>query len=261
MWTPANNLLGSVPGKELAALEPHLKLVQTERSAVLQKSGEEVRFAYFPCGSAVVSLEVLLNDGTVVGTMLVGREGAIGGILSHGYLPAYAQARVLLPGQFLKLALSELEKVKAESPALRRLFTGYSECFSAQLHQSAACAAAHTIEQRAATLLRYLIDRTGDYNVPLTQEDFAVVLGVTRTHVTRVLQRLRTLGVIETYRGGLVLRDPQHLRFLCCDCYDAICKHFDTVLKDVYPRAGRDCIPPLRNRCRGDIESGLRGML
>ncbi len=88
-----------------------------ERCALLQEEGADVRFAYFPCNAAVVSFEILLNDGKPVGTTLIGREGAVGGFFSHGYLPAYAQARVLLPGNFLRVALSELEKVKVEIPS------------------------------------------------------------------------------------------------------------------------------------------------
>jgi biotin operon repressor len=231
-----------------------------ERCALLQEEGADVRFAYFPCNAAVVSFEILLNDGKPVGTTLIGREGAVGGFFSHGYLPAYAQARVLLPGNFLRVALSELEKVKVESPALRRVFTGYSECFRAQLHQSAACNAAHTMEQRAAKLLRYTIDRTGDGTVPLTQEELASVLGVTRTHVTRLFQRLRALGVIETHRGGLLIRDAGRLQQLCCDCYDAVLHHFDTVLQSVYPSGQTDYPAYLAQTTHSDLTVKTRSV-
>jgi hypothetical protein len=256
MLAPENNLLRSIPAKELSSLEPHLKLIQVEQRAVLQNGGADVRFAYFPCGSAVVSFEILLKDGRAVGTTLIGREGTIGGFFSHGYLPAYAQARVLLPGSFLKVALSDLEKVKTGLPALSCLFTAYSECLRAQLHQSVACAATHTIEQRATASLRNLFDRTGDDYVPLTQEEFAILLGVTRNHVSRLFQRLRTLGVIETHRGGLLLRDTRRLQLLCCDCYDAVRQHFDIVLGAVYPKISKDGIQLLRKQLVGDSQAG-----
>jgi biotin operon repressor len=195
----------------------------------------DVYFAYFPCGGSIVSFEILLNDGKPVGTTLIGREGTVGGFFSHSYLPAYMRARVLLPGRFLRIALTELEKVKKDSAALRCLFTAYSECLRAQLHQTAACNAAHTMEQRAAKWLCCAKDRTGTDAVPLTQEELANILGVSRTHVSRVIQRLKGMGVIETHRGGLLIRDALLLRRLSCDCHDAVLNHFETVLKGVYP--------------------------
>ena len=90
------------------------------------------------------------------------------------------------------------------------------------------------MEKRAANLLRYAVDRIGDQEVPLTQEQMATLLGVTREHVSRFVQKLKTAGVIETRRGGLSVRDAGRLNQFCCDCHDAVWEHYESVIKGVY---------------------------
>ncbi len=108
-----------MPPAVFKALEPYFETVRAESGAVLQTEGTSVTFAYFPCGASLASYEVLLGNGVAVETAMVGREGAAGGIVSHGYLPAYARATVRHPGKFLKVEVAELEKLKARSPAMQ----------------------------------------------------------------------------------------------------------------------------------------------
>jgi CRP-like cAMP-binding protein len=232
---PGNNLLRALREKDYEALQPHLKEVHAARGAVLHEPGDLVNSAYFPCGSSLVALTVLLRDGKSVETNLFGREGAVGGAANPGQLPAFAKASVLFPGKFLVIKIAELEKAKSRSPELRRLLAIYSDCLIAQLLQSAACNACHPIEQRAAKWLLYALDRTGTDEIPLTQEQLANMLGVGRSYMTRVIQRLKDRGVLETARGSLRVRDTERLHESCCGCRDAVRHHFDAVLKGVYP--------------------------
>src|SRR5205085_7400606 len=112
-----------------------------------------VRQVYFPCGSSMISYLVVLEDGRAIETALIGREGAAGGIVSQGHLPAYARAEVQFPGTFIRIDLARLEDAKARSAALRNLFARYADCLVAQVFQAVACNAAHTIEQRTARWL------------------------------------------------------------------------------------------------------------
>jgi CRP-like cAMP-binding protein len=178
---------------------------------------------------------VMLEDGRGVETALVGREGALGGIVSQGRLPAYARAMVQFPGPFYRLEARELEQAKMHSPTLRHLFARYADCLVAQMFQSVACNAAHTIEQRAAKWLIAALERTGDHDVPLTQEQLAAMLGVGRSYISRVVQGMKSRGVLETRRGGVRVRDMDALRRLSCGCNAAVRNHFDEVLKGVYP--------------------------
>jgi CRP-like cAMP-binding protein len=222
--------------KDFELLQPYLKEVRAEKGTVLHEPGTAVNLAYFPCGASLVAFTVLLKDGKAIETALIGREGVAGGTVSQGQTPAYARASVLFSGQFLTIRTAELEKAKHRSAALRHLFERYSDCFIAELLQSAACNACHPIEQRAAKWLRAAIDRTGTGEVPLTQEQLAGILGVGRSYITRVIQKLKAQGILDTGRGSMRVRDAERLNQLCCGCHDTLRHHFDAVLKGVYPR-------------------------
>jgi len=230
-----NNLLRALRLDDWAILEPRLEEWSAPTGVILHAPGDTVRFAYFPRGSSLISYLVVLGDGRAIETALVGREGAVGGIVSQGRLPAYARAEVQLGGSFFRIDLHRLEEAKARSPTLRYLFARYADCLMAQVFQSVACNAAHSIEQRTAKWLVAALERTGAEDVALTQEQLAAMLGVGRSYLSRVIQDLRHRRVIETRRGRICVRDVGGLRALACECNNCVAKHFDAVLKGVYP--------------------------
>lgn len=232
---PANNLLRALHSEDLSLLTPHLKPWFAEPGTVLYEPGDAVHTVYFPCGPSLVSYVVMLEDGRGVETALVGREGAFGGIVSQGRLPAYARGLVQFPGPFYRIESRELEEAKTQSPTLRHFFARYADCLLAQVFQSVACNATHTIEQRVAKWLIAALDRTGDHDVPLTQEQLASMLGVGRSYISRVVQVMKSRGVLETRRGGVRVRDRDELQHLSCGCNTAVRRHFDELLKGVYP--------------------------
>lgn len=232
---PANNLLHVLPSVDRMLLQPNMRRLSLDAGTVLYEPGDHVRYVYFPCGPALVSFMVLLADGRGVETALIGREGAVGGIVSQGRLPAYARAMVQYPGDFLRMETSDLEAAKHQSISLRHLFARYADCVVAQIFQSVACNAAHTIEQRAAKWLIAAIDRTGNHEVPLTQEQLAAMLGVGRSYVSRIIQGFKARGILETRRGGIRVRDMDALAGTTCNCNNAVRSHFDEVLRGVYP--------------------------
>jgi len=63
----------------------------------------------------------------------------------------------------------------------------------------------------------------------------ASMLGVGRSYLSRVIQYLKTREVIETRRGRIGIADIDGLRTLACECNPCVSRHFDDVLKGVYP--------------------------
>jgi CRP-like cAMP-binding protein len=234
---PTNNLLRALRPADLAALRPALETWQGRAGDLLYRPGDVVDYVYFPCGGALVSFRVMLEDGREVETALVGREGAVGGIVSQGNLPAFARAEIQVAGAFLRLRLTALEAAKRRSPPLANLFARYADCLMAQMFQAIACNAVHSIEQRAAKWLLAAMERTGADSVTLTQEQVAGMLGVGRSYISRVLQSLKADGLVETRRGRLTVRDPAGLAARSCECNAALRRHFEEVLTGVYPRA------------------------
>lgn len=230
-----NNFLRALHPADAALLEPQLQEWTGENGDVLYQPGDTVEWVYFPCGPSLISFMVVLDDGRAVETALVGREGAVGGIVSQGRLPAYARAEVQFPGRFLRMRTAQLEQAKLRSMTLRHLFARYADCVMAQIFQAVACNAAHTIEQRTAKWLLSAMQRTGDHEVPLTQEQLANMMGVGRSYISRILQNLKARGFLQTMRGRLCVTDTVALEGLACGCNFAVRRHFEEVLGGVYP--------------------------
>ena len=235
---PYNNLLRVLREPDYALIAPHLFAAQRSVNDVLYNPGDDVDVVHFPCAPAMLSFVISGEDGREVETVLVGREGAVGGIVSHGRLPAYSRIIVKFGGDFACLAVADLEAAKAKSPALRHFFARYADCLLAQIFQSTACNAMHSIEQRAAKWMLAATERTGDDVVPFTHEELAAMLGAGRSHTTRVLQEFRSHGLIETRRGSVLVRDHAELKKVACGCNELVKSHFDEVLAGVYPNGG-----------------------
>jgi hypothetical protein len=202
---------------------------------LLYKQGDDVAVAHFPCGPSLASYLIANEDGRDVETILIGREGAVGGIVSQGYLPAYSRISVKFGGPFVRLRVGALEAAKMRSPTLRNLFARYADCMVAQLFQSTACNAIHTIEQRAAKWILAAMERTGSERVALTHEQLATMLGVGRSYASRVVQVFKAEGVLETRRGAVLVRDRAALQARACLCNESVKSHFEEVLRGVYP--------------------------
>jgi DNA-binding transcriptional regulator YhcF (GntR family) len=233
---PYNNLLRRLSRADFALIEPHLSQVEAAANELLYNPGDDVDVVHFPCGPALATYLVANEDGRDVETILVGREGAVGGIVSQGFLPAYTRIAVKFGGPFTKLPVARLAVAKLGSATLRNVFARYADCMLAQIFQSTACNAIHSIEQRAAKWIISAMERTdNDALVPLTHEQLATVLGVGRSYASRVLQTLKAEGILETRRGAILVRDRAALQARACLCNESVKNHFEEVLRGVYP--------------------------
>jgi CRP-like cAMP-binding protein len=232
---PRNNLLCALRADDYQLIQSRLEHWSGQAGELLYDPGDNVETIYFPCGSAVASFLITSEDGRDVETVLIGREGAVGGIVSHGHLPAFTRIRLQVGGTFMKLGVADLEAAKRRSLTLRNFFARYADCLLAQVFQSTACNAIHTIEQRAAKWIIATMERTGEPSVLLTQEQLAVMLGVGRSYASRVMQVFRSESILETRRGAIAVRDAAALQRRACRCNDAVKGHFEAVLAGVYP--------------------------
>ena len=235
---PLNNLLGLLKPADRIIVLPSLAPITVIAGEVLYEPGDDVRFVHFPDGPALISFMVGFEDGNSVECALIGREGAVGGIVSHGQLPAYTRTVVQYPGTLWRMDTKVLQAAKDQSPALEVLFARYADCLLAQIFQSVACSAAHTIAQRTARWLLSAQDRTDDVEVPITQQRLADLLGVGRSYIGRVIADLKSDRAIDVSPGRVTIADRRRLDRHACTCTDAVRAHFDTVLSNVYPPDG-----------------------
>jgi DNA-binding transcriptional regulator YhcF (GntR family) len=228
--------LRRLSGTDFALIAPYIAHWEAQANDLLYNPGDGVEIVHFPCGPSLASYVVSSEDGRDVETILVGREGAVGGVVSQGYLPAYTRIIVKFGGPFARLHVGRLHAAKAKSATLNNVFSRYADCMLAQIFQSTACNAIHSIEQRTAKWIMAAMERTAREDaVPLTHEQLATLLGVGRSYISRVMQTFKAEGVLETRRGSILVRNREALGKRACHCNEAVKIHFEEVLRGVYP--------------------------
>ena len=225
-----NRLIASLKAPDLLLLEPNLEPVVLNRGEVLFEPGDDVVATYFPGAGTMASLVLPLADGRSVEAASIGREGAIGGIVSAGHKPAFARAVVQMPGTALRIEAARIDEAKDRSKTMRDLFARYADALLAQVLQSVACNALHTIEQRYCRWLLMTQDRVGGGELVLTQEFLSEMLGVQRTTVTASARILQDKGIIQYRRGRITILDRPRLERAACECHDLVRRHYERVM-------------------------------
>ncbi len=224
-----NRLLSTFGEEDRALIEPFGTWIDLDAGDVVLTRGNQVEHSVFPLGPTMISMGVELSGGRSVEAASIGREGAVGGIVSCGHAPAFSRAVALVGGPALKVPLKALEDAKGRSPFIANLFCRFSDYLLALVMQSVACNAFHSISQRAARWLLLAQDRAGD-RIELTQEAFAGLLGVQRTTVNAVIRELQDGELVETGRGVVRVTDRAGLKRCACECYERMENHFSAVI-------------------------------
>nr|NUR38272.1 Crp/Fnr family transcriptional regulator [Sphingomonas sp.] len=224
-----NRLLSTFPREARALIEPAGEMIELATGEIVLSHGAEVRASLFPVGPTMVSLTVELSGERSAEVASIGREGAVGGIVSCGHAPAFSRAEVLVGGPAFRVPMDALEDAKNRSSFIGNLFCRYSDYLLATVMQSVVCNAFHSIPERAARWLLHAQDRAGD-RIELTQEAFAGLLGVQRTTVNAVVQNLSSEGLVSTGRGKIQVVDRPGLKRRACECYDRLGEHFGAVI-------------------------------
>lgn len=224
-----NLLLATFPADVRGFFDSHSDIIDFALGEHIQSRGKDVEWSYFPFETTMISLVVQLDDGRSVQVASIGREGAVGGIVSCGHAPAFADAQVMVGGPALRVPMNILEQTKGRSSFVANIFCRFSDYLLAEVMQSVACNSFHPIQQRAARWLLTAQDRAGD-RIELTQEALAALLGVQRTTVNAVVGALQDRGLLSARRGRVIVVDRTGLKQQACECYSVVEKHFGSVI-------------------------------
>jgi CRP-like cAMP-binding protein len=224
-----NRLLSTFSREARALIEPFASSVELEAGDSVLQRGVQVHSSLFPIGSTMVTMRVELSGGRSVEVASIGREGAVGGIVSCGHAPAFSSAEVLVGGPGLRISMEALEDAKGRSHFISNLFCRYSDYLLSTVMQSVACSSFHSITERAARWLLQVQGRAGD-RIELTQETLAALLGVQRTTVNAVIKDLSSEGLISTSRGTVRVIDRAGLKRRSCECYERLQDHYSAVI-------------------------------
>lgn len=217
----ANKLLSSLSLEQYEMLSPHMTSEVLEQNVVLVEAGDEIDYVYFP-HDGMLSLLSVLKDGRAIETATVGREGVVGAMAGLGLYTSLVRVVVQLRSEVTKITASRFRKVVARSDAVRYLCIHYNETLLSQARVTAACNAVHTIEARFCRWLLQTSDRAGGNTINLTQEFLAEMLGVRRTSVTEVANKVQDAGVIHYSRGVINILDRAALEKMSCECYSTL---------------------------------------
>jgi CRP-like cAMP-binding protein len=175
-----------------------------------------------------------MRDGGCSDVATIGREGMVGLMAAVSSHLALSRGMVQVPGNALRLPASVLKTLFEASPPVRQRCLCYVDALLAQVLQSSACSALHSVEARLCRWLLQLEDRTeGDPRLPLTHDFLAEMLGAHRTTVTLAARTLQRSRLITYRRGQIRVLNRAGLESAACECYATIREHYDRLL----PRA------------------------
>jgi CRP-like cAMP-binding protein len=220
LLTPQNFLSATIEAAGTESLQAHLSVVQLREGQILAEMQEPVQKVYFP-HSGIISCVVQLVGGGAIATGMIGRDGAFGASQALDGRVSLNQVVVQVPGVASVIEAEPLAKAAEAQPALRRTLLKYDQFFLAQVQQTAACNALHSIQMRTCKWLLRMQELAGS-NFPLTQEFLAQMMGVRRTSVTDVAGDMQKAGMISYSRGHVHLIALEEIRNRSCECHEDI---------------------------------------
>lgn len=217
-----NGLIDGLAPSEYERLQHLFRPVELPSRQTVYAPGDRVTHAYFPV-SAVATAVATMDDGSTAETAMMGRDGVVGVGAAAGETHALHWTRVLLPGDALRVETGALREIFEESPAWRDALLRYYAVLIGQVSRRAICNARHRLNERFATWLLMVRDRTSEEDFPLTQETIARQLGVRRAGINECVVALQRLGVLDHRRGHIRVLRGDALEESACSCYPA-CK-------------------------------------
>jgi CRP-like cAMP-binding protein len=219
-----NFILNRLDADLLGRLLPNLSVVQLASGDVLAGTHERVEKVYFP-HTGVISCVVETIGGGAIETGMIGNDGAFGSSQALDDKVSLNHVVMQVPGAASVISSDHLRQAADELPVFRGLLVKYEQFFLAQVQQTAACNALHTVQARTCKWLLRMQELAGD-DLPLTQEFLAQMMGVRRTSVTDVAGDLQQAGMISYSRGRIHIKDLDQIRQWACECDANVRSHY-----------------------------------
>jgi CRP-like cAMP-binding protein len=222
----ANRLLALLPPATLEAITtPYLKLRDLPFGTVVAETQGPMEEVFFP-HTGVVSLVVELQDGGMLETAMIGRDGAVGIASALDGKLSLNKAIVQIAGTASVIKAEKLRDFALSDQDFHSRLIRHEQVLFAAVQQSAACNASHTVEARLCRWLLRMRDLAGD-DLSVTQEFLGQMLGVRRTSVSLVAGTLQAANLIRYRRGHVRIVDVDGLKEAACECYETVNAHYD----------------------------------
>ena len=223
-----NHLLGALPAAEWERWQPLLEAVDLPLGQVVYESGGTLSHVYFPT-TAIVSLLYVMENGASAEIAVVGNEGIVGISLFMGGESTPSRAVVQSAGRGYRMKAEVIKDEFKRTPVLHLLLR-YTQALITQMAQTAVCNRHHSLDQQLCRLLLLSLDRLQGFELVMTQELIANMLGVRREGVTEGALKLQDAGVIRYSRGRITVLNRPELERRTCECYAVVKKEYDRLL-------------------------------
>jgi CRP-like cAMP-binding protein len=231
---PRNRLLAAIPEVEWLAIHPLLTTVPMRARQNLHKSGEPTRAVYF-LNAGVASVTAVLFDGRLVEVATIGIEGMVGIEALFGDDPiAPGDSMIQVPepdAEAEMMTVRAFRETLTSCDVFSALVGRYAQGLMAQMIQSTACNALHSVQQRCARWLLSTHDRVQKRDFRLSHEFLAVMLGVQRPTVSVVASALQQQGLIRYRHGVVSVTSRRGLEDASCECYRLMRSRFSQLMQ------------------------------
>src|SRR5476651_1643839 len=221
-----NHILGALPEADYARLLPDLELITMPLGWAVYESGGKLGYVYFPTTS-IVSLLYVMESGASGEIAVTGNEGLVGISLFMGGESTPSRAVVQSAGNGYRLKANILKREFALGGPLQHLALRFTQALIAQMSQTAVCNRHHTLDQQLCRWLLLSLDRLQGYELVMTQELIANMLGVRREGVTEAALKLQKANLIRYARGHISILDRAGLESRTCECYAVVKREYD----------------------------------
>jgi CRP-like cAMP-binding protein len=215
-----NRFLASL-GDEIELIRPHLRDSTLLPGHVLCEPGDTVSKVFF-LHEGLVSKLTVFEDGNEIECCLIGRDGAVGATSAIGMKTAITRDVCHLKARTSCIDAAALEEAASRSERIHQAIDDYCAWKMSYIIRNGACNARHSVEQRLCRWLLTCSDVLERRQIDLRQDIFAKMLGVQRSSVNPILQRLQADGLIEIGRGRLIIMQRPALTDRSCECYPAM---------------------------------------
>ena len=225
-----NGLLSRLDRTELRRLNRQLRPLALGFGETLCEPHTAFKSVFFP-ETGVISLLVVLDQGGVIETGMVGNEGMAGLPAFFGMPSAPWRAVCQVPSNGFTLSVEALTRERKRGGLFNQLLLRYAHATVAMVSQSAACNRVHSVEERLSRWLLMTHDRVDGDELALTQKFLAMMLGVHRPSVNVAGAALQKAGLIKYTRGRITVTDRSGLERTACECYRKVKEEFARVLR------------------------------
>ncbi len=198
-------------------LRPHLEPVELQQGEHLFEPNQQLRHVVFFEGG--LSSEIAGGNGAkTIEVGCIGLEGfsSVPAVLGVDSTPHFAFMQC--GGPALRIGVDPLRAAMDDCRALRELLMRYAHVFLIQVATTALADGRYGVERRLARWVLMGHDRIG-YELPLTHDFLALMLGVRRPSVTDALHRLEGEHAIKAERGLILIKDVEKLKELAGPIY------------------------------------------